>query len=585
MVLTTFLGSAAILFNVVLILDTLGLPLHAGTVGGGLAVACIAPGWWAWRARLAARGRWNWPGWPRGLDWLWIVPPVLALTSVAVQAVINPLSGYDNIFRWNFLSLEILKEQGLGFYPPLTTADFTHYGWCDGIPPLVSFLNYGIYLGAGRTAPSLTAIRVALEAGLLFWTVHRFACSLWDDARAGWAAVGVFATSSLALWAVAIGQETGLTALTLIAMLYFLHEYGKEGRRSCIIWAGVTATVGALSREYGLVFILIGLAILLVQPRLRPGALLFAATAIVLAAPWYLRNAWLSGNPLYSQSLFGLFPVNRIHAETMRSIAEYWGLTVKPIRWFFTGVLLLVSAGVAGLFGMLGWRRLGRRGLPLVFAACVIFGLWLWSIGQTAGGWIYSVRVLAPAVAVAAVLSGWLGRILSPGLRAGCALALLPFAADAACRSWYLPKLPLVNPFKLSFVQWLQTRDDIIQLRAVKVWDILNREAGSQGIMVDHPSNYVTLHELGGHPVPMFSPRVDCLYYAHVSFPDMLMALRQRGIRFITLTPGSPLSSAIVRDHPFLRELSENHHQVARVGPTDIYDVDILLSALGHSQQ
>ena len=101
-------------------------------------------------------------------------------------------------------------------------------------------------------------------------------------------------------------------------------------------------------------------------------------TAILIAGPWYLRNLWLTGNPLYpvELKLFG-HPVLRGLFETRRSdrFATWAGLRDALIYGFHSPPPLLLIALLAGwLAAIVGWFRSARQ-YPLVRACLFGFPL------------------------------------------------------------------------------------------------------------------------------------------------------------------------------------------------------------------
>ncbi|HEX3876996.1 MAG TPA: hypothetical protein VHW24_08420, partial [Bryobacteraceae bacterium] len=92
---------------------------------------------------------------------LWSV--ALACTVVLARAAIAPLTGYDTIFRWDFLARRILALGNFTFYPPLQLGDFRSYFYPDGIPPLVSFAYWWLYAATGKYLPVITCLWVAAQ--------------------------------------------------------------------------------------------------------------------------------------------------------------------------------------------------------------------------------------------------------------------------------------------------------------------------------------------------------------------------------------------------------------------------------------
>ena len=215
--------------------------------------------------------------------------------------------------------------------------------------------------------------------------------------------------------------------------------------------------------------------------------------------------------------------------------------------------LAILTGGVT-LAGVVGIRRLGARASPAIAAILVIGILWIWSIGQTAGGWTYSARVLTPAVAVGAVLAGWVGS-LSRRWQLALALLALPLATDAARRAWHLPEDPFLAPFSTSFREWRQMRAALRSEPLGPVWDTLIANAAGRGIIVDHPLYHVQIRRRGGHPVSWFSPETACLFDTQRSFAEVVAELRRRNIRYIALVPRVPVNDTFMAQQPHLRTL------------------------------
>jgi hypothetical protein len=513
---------------------------------------------------------------PRGADWLWLLAAGAGFASIVVRAVVEPLSGWDNLFRWDFLARQMLRLGTLAFYPPMTADDFLHYGWCDGIPPLVPVLNFWTYLSAGQTAALATAPRVVGEAVLLFYGVGRLASGLWGG-RAAWPARAALATSALLLWGVTMGQETGLTALTLIAMFVFLDEHGRRGARADLFWAGLAAGTGALCREYGIVWPVFGLIALAGQRGLRAGWRVFSVTAALVAAPWYLRNWVLTGNPLYSHDLAGLFPTNAVYVEYMRLVPHQNGILVNLELIPSLLIFLATCAGLLGGLAVWGARQGHRSAVPLAAAAAGVGAIWFWTLGQTSGGWYYSTRVLTPALALAAVLAGaalvrltgWPARIVA------CGLVL--FAGDAAFRALHLPNEATPSLQVLFSGHWRDFGRVVAARSALPWWDALAARAGERGIVVEHPTDFTLLVERGAHAVSLMSPQVAFLFDDRLPFAEAVARCRQAKVRFLILPDITLQTEAIVPKHAFFRELCGKHRPAFVFQGMHVYDLDKIL--------
>ncbi len=568
-----FLGSSALLFVLMLLLHTLGVPLHAGTVGAAFALAALG------LARFARRSPQSFaftcPAFSVDARWLWLLPPALAVTSLALRALLDPLSGYDNGFRWDYLARLFLFRGSLAGYPPITSADFEYYSWCDGIPPLIPFLNFWIYAFTSSISPVLTSVRVIGEALLLGNVIHRYGQLLWGR-QGGGPALAAISSSALALWSVAMGQETGLTALALVAMLYYLELAAQTPRRSLVFWAAIAAAIGALSREYGLAFPVLGAAILLATPRLRATLPLFVATVLALTVPWYARNAWVTGNPLYPHPLGGLFPGNAVHDESLRYFREYWSLDASTSDPSFIPRFLTVLCGVLVLLGLIGAWRAGRRGFALGSGVVLVVTIWFVLILPQAGaGWVYSARALSPALALLAVFSGWLATA-PRWMRTAAALALSVAAVDAARRSWFLPTGAMASPWSASFDPWRTEKAMLHQITVDPVWRSLALSAAGKGVIVDHPASHALLTQQGGTAVPFFSPLLQPAFDPTVGFEDALQQLIDHRVKFITFSNVNPVTTKLVNAHAFWVTLHTRFQPNVRVGPLEIYELEHL---------
>lgn len=565
--LSAFLASAAMLFNVALLLHVIGWPLHAGTIApalAGLAAFC-------WLIPQQSPARTPAPASMARWDLLWLVAPALALLSIIARAAIDPLSGYDNLFRWDYLARLIRFRESFAGYPPVSAADFELYAWCDGIPPLVPLLNFWIYAITGSVAPSLTVARVVGEALLLRGVVYRYGELLWDR-RGGLIAAAALSTSALAVWGVAMGQETGLTAIALVAMLYFLELHFRDRSLRPVFWAAIAAAVGALARDYTTVFPLLGLLVLVGRRAELRAIALFTLTTAALAAPWYLRNWTITGNPLYPHTLGGIFPGNAVHDEYMRYVAEYWTPFGGPLNPSWIPLVLAALAGALIVGGSIGIARASRLRWPGLLSIAVVVVLWAVSLPQTAGGWIYASRVLLPALGVLAAFSGWCasaGRHVRVLVLVGVTLA----SVDAARRAWFLPADAFASPWSLSFDSWRTSRAGVNRIIGAGIWSSLVQKAQGAGIVVDHPAYHAVLTVQGATAVPLFSPALRPAFNDDVAFDAVLTQLREANIRFLALSRGSPMTERLLSAHPFWDTLRDRYQPIVKVGVLWVYDL------------
>lgn len=573
-----FLGSAALLLNLVLALDAAGLRLDRLHLSLALALLC---------AGLAVLGRrppgesGPGPAHPPESEsgskvrWWWRLPVAAALAPLGWRIVVEPLAGFDTYFRWDQLARQMVREGSLQFYPAVSAADFRLYGWCDGIAPLISTLHFWAYTSCGGINDLAIAPLVALEVVVGFVALHQLA-ALRAGRAAGAAAAILFALSSVALWGVAMAQETGLTALGLVAVFLFVEKHRAEPGRGWLAWAGVAAGTCALAREYGLAFIALGA---LAAARTRPtwrGWCRYLVPALLLALPWYGRNWLRTGSPLWSHRVLGLFPTHPVHDDHMRVVAELSGIGIAPGLLAF---LLLTLAGIPLLAGLAGCLRRPAERAPDLLAIAVVTGLWLWSVGQTSGGYTYSMRVLTPALALGAVagapwLGGWLAR--RQGWILTATLTVLAF--DAGMRAVFLPIEPHLAWWRTGAAAWDRKehlRDD---WRDSPNWKVLTAAAAGRDILVVDGSTQRRFAEEGARALSLFSPSVAFLFAPDARYADCLPRLRRLGVRFMLLPRNDAFFDLQFSRYPFFQALRAQP-PAATLQPHVVYDFDLLAAA------
>jgi hypothetical protein len=111
------------------------------------------------------------------------------------------------------------------------------------------------------------------------------------------------------------------------------------------------------------------------EARLAKQIFVFAAVLALVAAPWYVRNLIIAGNPFYSLR-FLRFAVNPIHDGIIQSYESALGVSGWTIgKWatlagmIFLAAILQVLAGVPG-----GLRDFRKNGYLMVFALLGQYG-------------------------------------------------------------------------------------------------------------------------------------------------------------------------------------------------------------------
>jgi len=530
--LAGFIASALTLFTLVLGLDALGVSLSRGAVFGAWLPVTAGAAWcWLHRRPGSAtapleRARFAWRE-----DGLLLLPLIPALAVVVYRATAQPLFGVDTVFRWNYLAEQIFVRGTLGFYPPATAAAYEIYAWPDGIAPLVSTLYFWLYRLAGDTRMGLTAPLVIGQFVLIVAATYALGRRLFS-ARAGAFAAVALAASPLALWATAMGQETGLTAISLAALLLYLPRSRSEESSAPIVAAALAAGCGALAREYGLVAPVLGIALCLTRSLSPRATGLFVAVALVVTVPWYGRNGSMTGNPLFNLAVGGAFPVNEVHAWLNESYHVEFGWANLPPE---AGRLILANGLAPILATLAGTVVHFQAGRSLLAAIAVFVAVWAASVAYTAAGFMYSLRVLNPALVPAAVLGGAVLARWIPARRhlVGVVFGLTLVATDASLRALTLP----ANVYRLPSSSWLGYGRGLHEYHARPIYAEIGRVAGSGRILVLGPHALLTKH--GARALPLWSPEVRFLYDSALT-PKMIAGrLQAANIGFVLLNTGA----------------------------------------------
>jgi len=486
----------------------------------------------------------------------------LAVGVFLIQCVIiSPLSGGDTRFRWDFLAEKILARSSFAFYPPLTPADFRTYFFVDGIPPLASFTHWWLYASAGGHTPVLISLLVGAEFVCTLAFTYAAAAALYSP-RAGVLAAAILSSSPLYLKALIIAQETGLTALAISAVIYFVVTAKPQNSKFAMISAGLAAALCALSREYGWIAVIAGAIALFWRRRPRKDILLFAGVAAACALPWYARNTILTGNPFYSLSFLG-FPVNPIHDGFM----QYYRSNLGVGNWTQTDLgslfqFLLYTAPLQLIAGPLGILRDFRRSGYLAVIALLLIAVWVQAAAFTSGGLIPSTRVLSPGMVVLSIMAaGALDVVRLPPLR------LFEVAGILFCQLWAILHVALY-PWEPNLVPsrfWTQNAfhqyPDPIEFRALTL--LYRSIPQNKRVLTDSAYAHAALAGLGVDVVPVWSPEVRFLFSE--SFEESSRRLLATGFGAVIYYPDTLNSNYLSSVSQFYAELPVRWHLQRRV--------------------
>jgi hypothetical protein len=508
----------------IFILQTLDWPLCPATVlplGFAAVLATLILG-----KTMAPASNRETPHWRT--DWPLLLPLIPALSVVAYRGISQPLFGADTAFRWNFLAERMLALRTLSFYPPVSSADYSIYGWPDGIPPLVSSLYLWVYLPAGTARPILTSPLIILQFLLLVFVCRALARRFGGERAAGFA-IALLACGPLFIWAATMGHETGLTALALGALILYLPERNQPVATVAIIMAGLAAALGALAREYGIAFILFGFGLCLWRRHSSRTAALYLVVALGATLPWYLRNWVRTGNPLFNQAILDWFPVNDAYLVYMNAVRlEHTSLPPGAFHNFATTCSLALLATVGGL--CFGFKR-----LKLLLASIALTTLlWGLSLPFTASGFTYSLRVLSPALLLAPVAGGVLCARWIPSRQNlyVAAFSLTLFSIDSAVRALVLP----ADPYRIPISSWLSVGSAIQDYHSRPIYTRIAKHVGRQGVLILGP--HALLYNQGARVIPLWSPEVNYLWDATLDPATIARRLLASNIHFVLTNLG-----------------------------------------------
>lgn len=562
-----FAASAVALYGCALALNASRIPLSLASLIGALTVLTLS-------ALLVARRR----GPPTSIDaageqavfipfvHLGAFAPLMVLYWGVIAFLVyrDPLAGPDIQFRWAFLPEQWLQRGNLDFYPPVSAADFLSYFWVESVPPGVASLHAWAFACGGSFA-SIWAMPVT---ALQFLALHDLA---W---RAAAAAGGVKAARPVAVlvaacpllnWSCRLGQETGLTTLAALGLVVTLLRWRTTARPAWTAAAGLFAVLGAMTREYGLVFPALAGVALLAGRASRRDWQAFAVAALPLVLAWPLRCALRTGNPFYSLDVAGLFPVNGVflawltHHRTVfgAALAETGGW-LYALRWFALGA----APAVVGWIALVVLGRKHRAAVVAAFAVAVILGLWIVSVPYTIGGLFYSLRVASPALALGAVAAGVVlaharrarERTILPGI---LLLAALPFTL-------LLPQSPFRIPLRDWPAPWRPAPPPSLAGAEQIIPAILANRGQGSVVLTDSPGFQALLAPHDLRAIPFWSPQAAWLFEPQLAPAEAARQWHKAGLRLVVLSKFAPAVDFVNR----YARLGRPPFQIRTVGDT-----------------
>jgi hypothetical protein len=534
-----FAGSTVVLFGTVIGFDLAGLPMGWPSLGLALVVVTIAAAIVARRRGgfEPARRRERLAGWlvPFAGMGRWTPLYLLFWAIVLFRAVTLPLGGPDTEFRWSWLAEQMLRQGSLDFYPPRDAADFEHYFWVESLPPGVAGLYAWVYACAGQFAPGWTVPVIVLQ----FWALHELLWRLAETIgglRAARLACLAAAACPLLNWSFFIGQETGLTSIALVGLIWALVQYRAQPTRSTLVLAGLFAALGSATREYGIVFPLFGFFALAATRAPWRERGIFLLTGGALLAVWLIRTTLLTGNPFYSLDLAGMFPRNELFAIWREHDRGLNTANIAGLAGTLAALRLLVLFAPAALAGWLQVFSRPTPHRPLLIAGVIAFlGLWLISIPHTSGGLFYSLRVAAPAIALGALVAGVGLAALSSRFSTTIVVVLL---LGTLPQTLSLPQ----NAWRTPWPEWSgrAAAQAARSAQGEEARAIAAAIGPGQTVVADNPGFQARLRPHGIEAVPPWCPQAAWLFDPKVSAEEVSRHWRETPMRYVLIARFPP---------------------------------------------
>ncbi|HVU16155.1 MAG TPA: hypothetical protein VHD32_04490 [Candidatus Didemnitutus sp.] len=568
-----FCASAALLSTCVMVFAFLHIPISAATLGLGLAIVS-APAAWFGRGAVAPVTENAGEISPLRALGFAAIPYALFWIVVIFRLGTDPLSGPDIQFRWARLATEILKSHSLDFYPAVTGADFQRYYWPESIPPGVGALYVWAFGCGGSASPHWTTPVILLELVSLHELVWRLARP--HGTRVAALALLLLSACPLLNWTFLIGQETGLLAVGVVAIVLGLDLARREPQGGGLFLAGIGAIVAGSTREYGPAFVVFAVVAAFLQRESRTRSWIVAAISVPPCALWLAWVTMRTGNPFYSLDVLGAFPVNAIFVEWNDSFRAAQKSVLASVSGWESLARYLGIWAIPSVLGLFAWLipAIRRSGGALVLASAVTLSIaiWVWSVGYTAGGLFYSLRVLAPALALLVIPAArGIEAIASSNASRQVVLVLtLLLALEALPKTLVLPD----NSYRVPVSEWTVAaqrisagfRSDETELVAAL------QRLSAHAVISDGFALTVPAEAAGIRVAPIWSPDCEGLFRRDSDPVESSRRLKEAGLRFIVVGTTGTLQNW-VREHARLELLGLEFREVGRTSGHVIFEL------------
>lgn len=429
--------------------------------------------------------------------------------------------------------------------------DAPFYLWEGFSPSAVETLfAQGLAFAPGGEAASAIGGVLALLAGLAVFGLAREAGA--GDVLAGAAGAALFLLQGLVTWeATSMFVELGLVFYTALGAWLALLAMRTRSPSAAAAWTSVAAGGAAATKYLGapVAVLLVAGAGAALGRRLGPRrAVALVLPALLIAGPWYLRNAIETGNPVYPVA-FGGEHWGADDQRELDAVGERYGVSDNPLRLallpldlvrhgeaYDRGRYVGIAVFAFALAALVVART--RAVTALALGALAYLALW-WSGSQQA-------RFLLPALCVLAAAggAGFAALVRRGGIAGRGAWGVLGLAAVM----WALASGALTRQL-LPAALGLEARGDAVQ-RLTGTADAFEQAAGR----VDGTLGVVEYQFTFHYPRPAI-PLGSALFGPGVERDEAIAGLTRYGVTDV-LAPARSESSLFATLRPCLRPLA-----------------------------
>jgi hypothetical protein len=352
----------------------------------------------------------------------------------------------------------------------------------------------GLAVGGGPTASALGALIAALAAAAVYGLGRELGRG---ERLAGLAAAGLFVLQGVFTWtATSVFVELGLTFYLALgvwfAVRFVRSRYGRD-----LVWAGVMAGAAAGTKYVGLQAWLLVVPLALVGLRWRHVRAAAAAVALAAVAGggWYLKNALVTGNPVYPLHGGGKWWTPDSQHE-IDLLGRFYGVGGSLVRLAILPVELLLHGnafdrgqyvGTAIFVGALLALALVRtRETVVPFGSAVLFAVSWWYLSPQA-------RFLLPGLAILAAIGG--PAVVAIARRGKVGAVAVAIGTLAVAVDWIAPSVALTR------------RALPVAFGATSRAAYVEHETGTYNALLDASRRSSGALALAGYPFPYYVPR------------------------------------------------------------------------------